>query len=49
MNEKGATIIYTSHYMEEVEELCSRIVIMDRGKNVVAGTGRRIKGFPQES
>lgn len=43
MNEKGATIIYTSHYMEEVEELCSRIVIMDRGKNVVAGTAAELK------
>lgn len=43
MNEKGATIIYTSHYMEEVEELCSRIVIMDHGKNVVAGTAAELK------
>lgn len=43
MNKDGATIIYTSHYMEEVEELCSRIVIMDRGKNVANGTSAELK------
>lgn len=32
LNKKGATIIYTSHYMEEVEQICSRISIMDGGK-----------------
>ena len=37
MNEQGSTVIYTSHYMEEVEELCSRIVIMDHGKNEAEG------------
>ncbi len=43
MNENGTTVIYTSHYMEEVEELCSRIVIMDHGKNVVSGTSAELK------
>ena len=38
LNRQGATIIYTSHYMEEVEQLCSRILIMDKGKNVAMGT-----------
>ena len=38
LNEQGATIVYTSHYMEEVEQLCSRILIMDKGKNVAMGT-----------
>ncbi len=45
LNEGGATIIYTSHYMEEVEELCSRIVIMDRGKAVAEGTADQLKGM----
>lgn len=43
MNRNDATIIYTSHYMEEVEELCSRIVIMDHGKNVAEGTAASLK------
>ena len=43
MNREGATVIYTSHYMEEVEELCSRIVIMDHGKNVANGTSAELK------
>ena len=36
LNQKGATIIYTSHYMEEVEQICSRILIMDKGKEVAS-------------
>lgn len=43
MNEQGLTVIYTSHYMEEVEELCSRIVIMDHGKNEAEGTSQSLK------
>ena len=43
LNQRGASIIYTSHYMEEVEELCSRIVIMDKGKNVVSGSAAQLK------
>ena len=38
LNKKGATIIYTSHYMEEVEQICTRIAIMDKGKNIALGT-----------
>jgi ABC-2 type transport system ATP-binding protein len=38
LNKQGCTIIYTSHYMEEVEELCSRIVIVDHGKVIAEGT-----------
>jgi ABC-2 type transport system ATP-binding protein len=34
----GATLLYTSHYMEEVEQLCDRIAIMDDGRIVAAGT-----------
>lgn len=32
LNSNGTTIIYTSHYMEEVEALCNRIVLIDKGK-----------------
>lgn len=38
LNKEGMTIIYTSHYMEEVEYLCSRISIMDKGKIIATGT-----------
>lgn len=38
LKEKGTTIIYTSHYMEEVEEIADRIVIMDRGTKIAEGT-----------
>ena len=43
INKDGATIIYTSHYMEEVEELCTRIIIMDHGRNVASGTAKELK------
>ena len=43
LNQDGATIIYTSHYMEEVEELCSRIVIIDSGRKVAEGTEAELK------
>ncbi|WP_100332261.1 ABC transporter ATP-binding protein [Bacillus xiapuensis] len=37
LNQRGTTVIYTSHYMEEVEYLCERLAILDRGKVIVAG------------
>lgn len=43
LNKKGATIIYTSHYMEEVEQICTRIAIMDKGKNLAIGTKEELK------
>lgn len=43
LNRQGATIIYTSHYMEEVEQICSRILIMDKGKEVASGTSEELK------
>lgn len=38
LNKVGCTIIYTSHYMEEIEEICSRISIIDHGKVIAEGT-----------
>ncbi len=43
LNRQGATVIYTSHYMDEVEQLCTRIAIMDKGKNVAMGTKDELK------
>ncbi len=43
LNKNGATIIYTSHYMEEVEQICTRIAIMDKGKNIALGTKDELK------
>lgn len=43
LNRNGATIIYTSHYMEEVEQICTRIAIMDKGKKVAEGTKDELK------
>ncbi|MBW1636312.1 MAG: ABC transporter ATP-binding protein [Deltaproteobacteria bacterium] len=37
LNKKGTTIIYTTHYMEEAQELCSRIGIIDEGRIVIQG------------
>lgn len=45
LNEMGSTIIYTSHYMEEVEEICSRIAIMDHGKVIAEGTKEELKSI----
>lgn len=38
LRENGTTIIYTTHYMEEVEEIADRIVIMDKGAKIAEGT-----------
>lgn len=45
LNHRGATIIYTTHYMEEVEQICSRIAIIDKGKNVAVGTKEELKAM----
>ena len=42
-NKNGATVIYTSHYMEEVEAICTRIAIMDNGKIIASGTSDELK------
>jgi ABC-2 type transport system ATP-binding protein len=38
LNQQGITVIYTSHYMEEISQLCKRIYIMDHGKIIAEGT-----------
>ena len=43
LNEQGSTIIYTSHYMEEVEQICTRIAIMDHGRVIAQGTKEELK------
>jgi len=45
LNHEGATIVYTSHYMEEVEQICSRILIMDAGREVAQGTNDELKAM----
>lgn len=45
MNEAGSTVVYTSHYMEEVEEICSRVMIMDKGRTLACGTCDELKAI----
>ncbi len=43
LRDNGATIVYTTHYMEEVEILCDRIIIIDRGRIIAQGTSDELK------
>lgn len=43
LNRRGATVIYTTHYMEEAEQICSKIAILDHGKIIAEGTSRELK------
>ena len=43
LRDNGATIVYTTHYMEEVEILCDRIIILDKGKIIAEGTSEELK------
>lgn len=45
LNRQGSTIVYTSHYMEEVEQICTRIAIMDHGRVIASGTKEELKGM----
>ena len=48
LNKQGITIIYTSHYMEEVEYLCNEICIMDEGKIIASGTKQELVELVKE-
>ncbi|GMA48056.1 daunorubicin resistance protein DrrA family ABC transporter ATP-binding protein [Tetragenococcus muriaticus] len=43
--EEGLTVLYTSHYMEEVEKLCDRVYIMDEGRVIASGTKEELKSI----
>lgn len=43
LRENGATILYTTHYMEEVEIICDRVIILDKGKVLAEGTTDKLK------
>ncbi|MBO4243079.1 MAG: ABC transporter ATP-binding protein [Clostridiales bacterium] len=48
-NKDGTTVIYTSHYMEEVEAICTRVAIMDNGKVVAIGTTEELKNMVRKT
>ncbi len=43
LREQGATVVYTTHYMEEVEQICDRIIILDKGEILAQGTINQLK------
>ena len=43
LRDRGATVVYTTHYMEEVEQICDRIIILDKGEIIAQGTINQLK------
>ena len=43
LRDQGATVVYTTHYMEEVEQICDRIIILDKGEIIAQGTINELK------
>ncbi len=48
LRDRGATVIYTSHYMEEVEAVCTRVAIMDNGRLIAEGTKETLAEYVKE-
>ena len=48
LNDSGVTVIYTTHYMEEVEAICSEIAIIDHGSVIVSGNKEELKSIVSE-
>lgn len=45
LRNNGATIVYTTHYMEEVEIICDRVIILDKGRLLASGTTDELKSL----
>lgn len=48
LRDEGATIIYTSHYMQEVDDICDRIAIIDKGHIIAEGTSEELKNLVED-
>lgn len=48
LRDEGATIIYTSHYMQEVDDICDRIAIIDKGTIIAEGTSEELKNIIED-
>jgi ABC-2 type transport system ATP-binding protein len=48
LNERGVTVVLTTHYLEEAEELCDRIAIINHGKLIANKPTRELVGMAQE-
>ena len=49
LRNSGATVVYTSHYMEEVEQICDYVVILDKGNKIAEGTIDDLKNMIKKS
>lgn len=45
LRDEGATIIYTSHYMQEIDDICDKIAIIDKGNIIAEGTSEELKNL----